>query len=158
VQFTAGAELCEKLDRLKALMRREVPNGDLAAIIELAVTEKLDRLQTRRFAMTRTPPTVLPKTSSAPKSRYVPAAVRRVVHERDGNRCRYVSEQGRRCSERNRLEYHHRHPLGTGGEHSASNIRLMCHAHNAYIAEHDYGQGIASYRGSQHREESPSPG
>ena len=50
VQFTASAELKDKLERLRALMRSKVPDGDLAAIIEEAVTEKLERLEARRFA------------------------------------------------------------------------------------------------------------
>ena len=37
VQFTASAELCDKLERLRALMRPSVPDGDLAAI-SVAVT------------------------------------------------------------------------------------------------------------------------
>ena len=38
VQFTASAELHDKLERLRALMRSSVPDGDLAAIVEQAVT------------------------------------------------------------------------------------------------------------------------
>jgi HNH endonuclease len=60
--------------------------------------------------------------------------------------------QGRRCTERNRLEFHHRHPYGLGGDHGLENIRLMCRAHNAYLAEHDYGTSVmAQYRGSGNR-------
>ncbi len=55
VQFTASAELHDKLERLAALMRAEVPDGDLAAIIEAAVTEKLERIEARRYAKTRAP-------------------------------------------------------------------------------------------------------
>ena len=55
VQFTASADLRDKLERLSALMRSEVPDGDLAAIIERAVTEKLERLEARRYAQTRAP-------------------------------------------------------------------------------------------------------
>ncbi len=40
VQFTASAELREKLERLQELMRSSGPAGDLAAVIEAAVTEK----------------------------------------------------------------------------------------------------------------------
>jgi hypothetical protein len=50
VQFTASAELHHKLERLRTLMRTRVPDADLAAIIEEAVTEKLERLEARRFA------------------------------------------------------------------------------------------------------------
>jgi hypothetical protein len=55
VQFTASAELRDKLERLQALMRSSVPDGDLAAIIDAAVTEKLERLEAQRFARTKSP-------------------------------------------------------------------------------------------------------
>jgi hypothetical protein len=45
VQFTASAELHDKLERLRALMRSSMPDDDLAAIIEEVVTEKLERLE-----------------------------------------------------------------------------------------------------------------
>jgi 5-methylcytosine-specific restriction endonuclease McrA len=148
VQFTASAELRDKLERLRALMRSQVPDGDLATIIERAVTEKLERLEARRFATTSRPRTSLSESATAPSSRHIPAAVRRAVYERDAGRCRYVDESGRRCSERDRLEYH-RHPFAAGGDHSQSNTRLMCRGHNAYLAEHDYGrEAMARYRRS----------
>ena len=147
VQFTASAELHEKLERLRALMRSRVPDGDLAVIIEEAVTEKLERLEAKRFARTSTPRKGLSETDTSPSSRHIPAAVRRAVRERDGNRCRYVDEHGRRCPERSRLEYHHRHPFGHGGDHTPQNILLMCRTHNQYLAEHDYGrQAMSRYR------------
>jgi hypothetical protein len=149
VQFTASAELRDKLERLRALMRPQVPDGDLAAIIEQAVTEKLERLEARQFAKTSAPRKSLSKTDTSSSSRHVPAAVRRAVRERDGNRCRYVDAQGRRCPERHRLEYHHRHPYGLGGDHDPRNICLLCHGHNMYLASHDYGQAaMARYQRS----------
>ena len=36
IQFTASTELRDKLERLTALMRSSVPDGDLGAIIESA--------------------------------------------------------------------------------------------------------------------------
>jgi 5-methylcytosine-specific restriction endonuclease McrA len=164
VQFTASAEFHRKLERLQALVSSSVPEGDLAAVIEQAVTEKLERLEARRFARTRASrkgsadtntvpssrnmPTETQRSSDlAPSSRHIPAAVRRAVYDRDGGQCRSVDEQGRRCKERDRLEFHHRHPFGLGGEHSVANVRLMCHAHNAYLAEVDYGRkAMATHR------------
>jgi hypothetical protein len=149
VQFTATGGLRDKLERLRKLMRGAVPDGDLAAIIEQAVTEKLERLEARRFARTTTPRKGLSETDTSPSSRGIPAAVRRAVRERDGNRCRYADKQGRRCAERDRLEYHHRHPFGLGGDHSPQNVCLMCRTHNQYLAEHDYGRGaMVRYRSS----------
>ena len=45
VQFTASAELRDKLKRLAALM----PGNDLASIVEAAVSEKLERVEAKRF-------------------------------------------------------------------------------------------------------------
>jgi hypothetical protein len=146
VQFTASAQLHDKLARLRALMRAEVPDGDLAAVIERAVTEKLERLEARRYAVTSAPRKGLSGRDSAPTSRHIPAAVRRAVAERDGNRCGYVDERGRRCSARDRLEFHHRHPFGMGGDHSPANLSLLCSSHNRYLAERDYGQAAIGRR------------
>ena len=140
VQFTAGAELHAKLERLAALMRSEVPDGDIGAIIERAVTEKLERLEARRFAASAAPRKALSDTHTSMDSRHIPAAVRRAVRARDGDRCRFVDEQARRCSERHRLEFHHRRPYGMGGDHSPENISLLCPQHNRYLAERDYGR------------------
>ena len=146
VQFTASAELHDKLERLQALMRSQVKDGDLGAIIELAVTQTLERLEAKRFAKAAAPRKTLSETDTAPATRHIPAAVRRAVRKRDQGRCRFVDEQGRRCSERHRLEFHHRHPFGMGGDHSPGNISLMCAAHNRYLAEHDYGQSATRHR------------
>jgi len=152
VQFTASTELHDKLERLQALMRSSVPDGDLAVIIEQAVTEKLERLEARRFAKTKAPRRSPAQVDTQSSSRHIPAAVRRAVYERDGGRCRFADEHGRRCTARDRLEFHHRHPFGYGGDCSLENIRLMCRAHNQYLAEHDYGkQAMARFRRSEHR-------
>lgn len=143
IQFTASAVFHDKLERLKALMRISVPDGDLAAILEDAVTEKLERLEAKRFGRTRAPRKGLAETAtSAPSSRYIPAAVRSDVHERDGGRCRYVDGHGQRCSARDRLEFHHVEPYARGGDRSPENIRLMCRAYNAHLAEQDYGKDL----------------
>lgn len=147
VSFTAGAALRDKLERLQALMRFSVPEGDLAKIIDRAVTEKLERLEAKRFAKTKAPRKGLAGTDTAPKSRYIPAAVRRAVHVRDGDRCTYRDGLGRRCTRRGDLEFHHREPFGRGGPHRP--VALMCRTHNLLLAEHDYGkEKIARYRRS----------
>jgi 5-methylcytosine-specific restriction endonuclease McrA len=167
VQFTASTEFRQKLERLRALVGSRGLDGDLAAIIEQAVTEKLERLEARRFARSKAPrkdPAAIasPTTPKAtpdpsPSSRHIPAAVRRAVYQRDGGRCRYVDERGGRCPERDRLEYHHRHPFGLGGKHSVANLALMCSAHNAYLAACDYGrEAMARHRPPRGRP-SPSP-
>ncbi len=55
VEFTASGEFRDKLDRLRALKRSSIPDGDIAAVLELAVTETLERLEAKRFGKTRAP-------------------------------------------------------------------------------------------------------
>ena len=153
VQFTASASLRDKLERLQALLRSSVPGADLGAVIEDAVTEKLERLEARRFGLTKAPRKSVSRTETKPASRHVPAAVRRAVHERDGGRCRFVDEQGRRCTARHGLEFHHRHPVAMGGDHSPQAIALACKAHNLYQAEIDYGRAAMA----RHRRSSTGP-
>ena len=135
VQFTATAEFRDKLERLQDLIRASVPEGDLAGAIEQAVTEKLERLEARRFGSARKarggeatnkPEGGASRRSQHAGSRHIPVAIRRAVRQRDGDRCRFVDAQGRRCTERRRLEFHHRHPVGYGGGHSIENIALLC--------------------------------
>ncbi len=142
VRFTASAELREKLERLQALMRSSVPDGDLARIIDIAVTEKLQRVEAKRFGKTKAPRRDLAETDTTPSSRHIPAAVRRLVYARDGGRCAYRDRYGRRCAKRHDLEFHHKHPFAHGGDHSPANLTLMCRAHNTLVAEQDYGEDV----------------
>jgi hypothetical protein len=142
VRFDASAEFRDKLERLQALTRSAVPDGDLARVIELAVTRELERLEARRFGKTKKPRKSLAATDTRPRSRHIPAAVRRVVEERDGGRCTHRDRKGRRCPQRHDLEFHHRKPFALGGEHSPKNICLMCRVHNHLAAEHDYGKEV----------------
>lgn len=120
-------------------MRSSVPDGDLSAVIEAAVTEKIDRLEARRFGRTKSPRDQLADAQAAATTRHVPAAIRRAVHERDEGRCRFVDAQGRRCTARVALQFHRREPFAFGGQHSLRNVSVLCSAHNRYLARLDFG-------------------
>jgi len=144
IQFTAGEGLHEDLERLRGLLRAEIPDGDLAAIVGKAVRELRQRLEARRYGKTSGPRKTLARTSPAPSSRNPPAAVRRLVYSRDESQCRFRDAEGRRCPERHNLQYHHMYPFALGGGHGPENICLMCPAHNLYLAEHVYGKEAMS--------------
>jgi len=139
VTFTASAELRDKLDRLRELTRASHHGGDLAAIIEEAITEKLERVEARRLGKVKSRSKNLSDTDTSAGSRHIPAAVKRAVSERDADRCTFVNATGKRCSERAGLEFHHDEPFALGGDRSPANIRLLCSAHNAFFAEATYG-------------------
>ena len=129
VMLGTGAH--QKLERARALLRHQIPNGDPAAVVERALTVLVEQLEKVKYASTRTP-----RASSATgvaTSRRVPAAVKRMVWTRDGGRCAFVGADGR-CIEVGFLEFHHVVPFASGGATDAGNIQLRCRAHNVYEA------------------------
>ena len=156
VQITASAAFCEKIERLKALMLSSAPDGDLARILETAVTEALDRREARRFAKVKTPRKALAHTAiAASRSRYIPAPVRRASHSSDDGRCAFVGSGGRRCGTHRDVQFHHVVAWARGGDPSPRNIRLMCRTHNVYLAEKDYGKAVMARFRRIHRASEP---
>jgi hypothetical protein len=123
-------KLVTRLDRVQALVRHSIPDGDLTTIFDRALTLLLNELERRVCAVTPSPRG--PREASE-RSRHVPAAVKREVWRRDGGRCAFVGRDGR-CSERSFLEYHHVRPYAAGGGATTANIELRCRAHNAHEA------------------------
>jgi 5-methylcytosine-specific restriction endonuclease McrA len=157
VTFTASAELRDKLERLQALMRSSGSDGDLESVIDAAVTEKLEKLEAKRYGTTKNPRKSLEETDTTPTSHYIPAAVRRVVYARDNGQCAFVGADGQRCTETTQLEFHHLEPYGKGGDHSPANITLTCRCHNLYQAELDYGKDVMNlYRNSSSQVSEPA--
>lgn len=135
LQLTISRETRDKLDRVKALARHTIPNGDLTAIFDRALTLLLNELERRLCAVAASPRR---SREASEKSRRIPAAVKREVWCRDGGQCAFVGRDGR-CAERSFLEYHHLRPYAAGGMATTSNIELRCKAHNAYEAALFFG-------------------
>jgi hypothetical protein len=138
VQFTVSRETREKLAELQALLRHEIPDGDIGRIVDRALGLLLEEVKRRKFAATSRPRTRNGFGDGFP-SRHVPAEIRRTVVAREGGRCRFVSPSGRRCESRELIEFHHRIPWGHLRAHSADGIELRCRAHNQYEAELVFG-------------------
>ena len=148
ISFTAKAETCQKLRRAQDLLRHQIPDGNPAEIFDRALSTLLEELERKKLAATERP---RPSRRTDPGSRHIPAEVRRAVWLRDGGRCAFLAKDGRRCSERGFLEFHHAHPYAAGGDASVVNIALRCRPHNRYEAERYFGptrsicgEGIAS--------------
>ena len=135
IQFTLDREAFDLLDEARALEGQRNPTGEILAAFKNAFRCYVGELRKQKFAETRHPRPSRP-TSSA---RHIPAAVKRAVRERDGERCAFVSESGRRCQERARLEFDHIEPVARGGESTAQNVRLVCRAHNHHAADRVFG-------------------
>lgn len=129
VQFTADEDTHVKLRRAQSLLRHQIPDGDLCAVINQALTLLIERVERRRLGLVDRPRAR--SKASRPGSRYIPVGVRREVWERDEGRCAFVGNQGR-CIETERLEFHHVVPFGAGGNSTAENIELRCRSHNQH--------------------------
>lgn len=155
IQFTASVALREKLREAQALLRHQIPDGDLEKVFDRALETLLTHLRKQKLAAAKWPrqnrSSAANTTSGAtktlhPGSRHIPAEVKRAVWERDGEQCAFVSANGRRCAEDGFLEFHHVVPFASGGESSADNIELRCRAHNGYEAERHFGRWATAVR------------
>lgn len=152
LQCTIGRELHEKLGRVRVILSHAVPSGDLVLLIQRCVDEFLDR-ETRR-STPRSEPGQAP-CAKDPDHRRIPLEIRRLVLQRDGGRCAFVSDAGRRCESRERLEIDHVMPVAKGGRTDLQNLRLLCRAHNQLAAERELGSEFMRRKrtaASSHRE------
>jgi hypothetical protein len=137
LQVTIRGETREKLLRAQGLLRHQVPSGDLAEVLDRALDALLDKVEGRKFGKTERPRAA--KVSSG--KRTVPRAKRREAVARDGMRCSFVSEDGRRCEETGFLELDHVVPVALGGD-ARDGIRVLCRWHNEYEAERMLGREV----------------
>ena len=140
IQFTASQALCDKLREVQALLRHQIPDGDLAEVFGRALTLLGDEARRKKFAETSRPRrSVTRKVRTKGASRHIPAEIKRAVVVRDGHRCAFVTESGRRCGSADLLEYHHVEPWVRSRYHSVVGTELRCREHNLYAAEQDFG-------------------
>ena len=148
----------DKLELAKALGSHANPRGDIERILEQALDLWLEQTQKRRFARTKKP-----RSSSGPKMdlsrgrntrRRVTRATLREVTERDGMKCTFVSEDGRRCAAQAFLQLHHQVPWARNGPDDAKNLTWLCAAHNQYFADKDFGE---EYMARFRKEAVPDP-
>jgi hypothetical protein len=141
LQVTIDGVTQEKLLRAQAHLRHQVPSGDLAEVLDRALDALLDELERTRLGKVRAPRPPRAAATCA-DGRYVPRAVRREVVARDGERCAFVAEDGRRCEEIGFLELDHVVPVARGGSASVDGVRVLCRSHNQYEAERILGREV----------------
>ncbi len=112
IQFTASSAFREKLKQTQDLLRHRIPDGDLAAVLEVALDLLIQKVKKERFAVgrkTTAPPTspFAPDVEGHRPTRHIPDPIKRAVYERDGGRCTFADDEGRRCSETGALEFDH---------------------------------------------------
>jgi 5-methylcytosine-specific restriction endonuclease McrA len=140
LKVTLSGETHAKLRRAQDLMRHRNPNGDPAVILDRALALLIEHLERTKLAVTPRPRTIVrsPRGPERSGSRYIPAAIRRIVWARDQARCAFAGPHGR-CTETGRLEFHHLIPFAAGGSTTVENLALRCRAHNGHESALRYG-------------------
>jgi hypothetical protein len=161
VQFTAGRAFRDKLRHAQDLLRHRVPDGDLESIFDRALDLLIERVKKERFASGRRPRPASTDPADEHPSRHIPDWIKRTVYDRDGGRCTFTDERGRRCTETGALEFDHVDGFARTHLHQLDRIRLLCRAHNQHAAEKTYGRAFMerarSSRSSTRPGTSPQP-
>lgn len=134
-QCTLDQETFDLLQRARELMSHQNPSGEIVPVLKRGLEMLVGHLEKQKLAATTRPGPARPCASA----RHIPAAVKRAVRERDGERCTFVSDGGNRCEARTMLQFDHVDPIARGGVTTADNVRLLCRAHNQHVAERTFG-------------------
>jgi len=170
VTFFTNKKVKDKLSRVRDLLARRLPQGELSDVFEEVLDDylarhdplvKAERAAERTAKKNGAAAKELAESDEAEKrfpgkprsedrfareprgnaGRYIPAAVRHAVIRRDGGRCTHVGPDGRRCGERRYLDLDHIRPFALGGKSTdVANIRLLCRVHNMMRARETFGE------------------
>ena len=148
-QLTADKSMQELFEEARDLLG---PGGEreLADVLKAGLELLVQMLRKKKLAATSKPQPAR-VTSMTTNARYVPRAVVRAVHERDGGQCAFVGPDGRRCTARSNLQLDHVVPFARGGRTTTENLRQLCAAHNRYEAERAFGSEHVSEQRSASR-------
>jgi len=152
VQFTLDDEAHRELEYARSLHRRAVPSGDVAEFYRWAVQQAIKLGEKRAFGATTRRRPNLAGAAPEPKGSRIPDALREQVWMRDGGRCTFLSEAGRRCSAEGVLDVDHIVPLARQGRTTLDNLRLLCPGHNQYEADRILGAGFMAQKRASGRE------
>lgn len=150
VSFAASEEFNAKVQRVRVLAAHRLPRRasleDVFALLMDDFLEREDPAKRLKRRAQRAPE----KQSAAPtagaasvNARYIPAAMRDEIFQRDHGRCTYVGKDGRRCGSTHMLQVDHIHAVALGGTGTPGNLRLLCAHHNRFVAERLLGKRVA---------------
>jgi hypothetical protein len=128
-----------ELEQVRAALSHQCPDGNFEQVVREAFKLVLERDRKRKALTDR--PRAPPETPGE-NDRYVPAAVKRAVWERDQRRCTWPMGDGKVCGSTHRLEFDHDLEVALGGKPVTGNIRLLCKGHNLMKAEQHLGRAL----------------
>ncbi|MBI4509942.1 MAG: hypothetical protein HY698_09925, partial [Deltaproteobacteria bacterium] len=153
ITLWVGKDFRDELARVRDLASHVVPSGKVEEVLLHVLSAYRKQKERRRFggAEPQARPTAKPPRQG---DRYVPAAVRREVYDRERGTCAYVGPEGRRCDSTWQLEVQHVVPFARGGQSTPRGLTLFCRSHNLLLAEKDFGAAHVAARIQERRERS----
>src|SRR6266851_295493 len=144
LNVTVSADFMAELEQVRAALSHQCPDGDFEQVVREAFKLVLERDRKRKALTDR--PRAQSETPGE-NDRYVPAAVKRAVWERDQGRCTWPMGDGEVCGSTHRLEFDHDLEVALGGKPTIGNVRLLCKSHNLMKAEQHLGRNfMAKFR------------
>jgi hypothetical protein len=146
LNVTVTADFIAELEQVRVALSHQCPDGNFEQVVREAFKLVLERDRKRKALSERPRPlTDRPRPQSeAPgeNDRYVPAAAKRTVWERDKGRCTWPMGDGAMCGATHRLEFDHDLEVALGGKPTVGNVRLLCKSHNLMKAEQRFGRSF----------------
>jgi hypothetical protein len=137
LNVTVSADFMAELEQVRAALSHKCPDGNFEQVVREAFKLILERDRKRKALTDRPRPQ---SQTPGDNDRYVPAAVKRAVWERDQGRCTWPMGDGEVCGSTHRLEFDHHLEVALGGKPTIKNVRLLCKGHNLMKAEQHLGR------------------
>jgi 5-methylcytosine-specific restriction endonuclease McrA len=155
MEFVANSALAEKLKTLQNKLAHKNPNNSLGELIEILADmalEKLEPSETKKSKSNATPHGAhkveakieLTSLTQPPRKisqhwrtnrQYIPKNIKTAVWNKSNSRCCYIDKvTQKQCASQYALEIDHIMPLALGGSNEPQNLRLLCRAHNQFLA------------------------
>lgn len=144
LSFSLDPQAYADFERVKELLSNKLPAG---MTLEQAFNELVQfyltkndpkRRVARRRQRTSTAVEVHATTSTVEASRRIPDALRDEILVRDGLKCAFVGQGGKRCNGTHELQIDHVRPFALGGKTARDNLRVLCGAHNRHRARQTF--------------------
>ena len=133
VPLMVRQEIKDRVRYMQALLSHALPSGDVSKLLARALDLLADEVEKRRFGTGNGSR----RRRTGARNRYIPAAVRHAVWNRDEGRCTFMGENGHRCNSDMYLEFDHVDPRNR--QDTVAGLRLRCKTHNQYEAERVFG-------------------
>ena len=124
LKFSVSKEVYEQFEEARSKLSHSLGK-------DLSLEAVFSKLLTRYLKK----PNIRKSRKSKPGTRYIPSRVREEVLKRDNHCCSYVSPEGKRCTSKSYLQIDHIQPHALGGSSEVSNLRVLCSAHNQFLAK-----------------------